>query len=175
MAAQAPDESGPSTGTDRSEASALLRIYRLIDATQVDTPFSGPGSDRGGRWTSEGTPGVYASLSASTALLEFLVHLDGEPPEPLFLASAWLPRTALFVPRDLPPDWDRRPYRTAVRAIGDDWSLSRRSLALQVPSAVCPADGNVIVNPEHPDFPRLVVAERAPIGVDGRLRPSRRG
>jgi RES domain-containing protein len=150
-----------------------LQIYRVIDCGQWEQPFSGPGSDRGGRWTSEGTPGVYASLTPSTALLELLAHLDDEPPDQLFVAAAWLPRSCLFVPSELPPDWDRRPYRKHVQQIGDDWSLSRRSLGLQVPSALCPLDGNVIINPLHTDFRLLVLGNKVPISLDERLRLQR--
>ena len=46
--------------TDTREAIDTLQIYRIISADQVDQPFSGAGSDIGGCWTSEGTPGVYA-------------------------------------------------------------------------------------------------------------------
>ena len=158
--------------SERSETHDLLKIYRLITADQLDSPFSGVGSDRGGRWTSEGSSGVYASLSPSTALVEFLVHLEGDPPDQLFLASAWLPGSCLFVPGELPEDWNQRPYRAHVRAIGDDWSRHRRSLGLRVPSAVCPPDENVIVNPDHDDFCRLVIAEKLPMPVDERLRPT---
>jgi len=52
----------------------------------------------------------------------------------------------------------------------DDWSVSCRSLALQVPSALCPLDGNVIINPEHGDFRRLVIGMQFPISLDERLR-----
>lgn len=102
-------------------------------------------------------------------MLEFLAHLDDDVPDRLFLASAWLSRTLLFVPRELPPDWNRRPYRPHVRRIGDDWSLSHRSLGLHVPSALCPPDGNVIINPLHVDFRRLVIGTRMPISLDERL------
>jgi RES domain-containing protein len=156
---------------DTNEARNLLKIYRVVDAGQLVTPFSGAGRDRGGRWTSEGTPGVYASLSPSTALLEFLAHLDADPPERTFLASAWVPRPCLFVPSALPPDWHQRPYRAHIRAIGDDWSRSLRSLALRVPSAVCPPDENVIINPSHSDFSRLVLADESPLSLDERLLP----
>ena len=156
--------------TDTRETIDTLQIYRITGADQVDQPFSGAGSDSGGRWTSEGTPGVYASLTPSTALLEFLAHLKQDAPDRLFLASAWLPRECLFVPTELPADWNQRPYRAHVRRIGDDWSVSRRSLALQVPSALCPLDGNVIINPAHGDFRRLVIGTQLPISLDERLR-----
>jgi RES domain-containing protein len=156
--------------TIRRESIDTLQIYRIISSDQVDRPFSGAGSDSGGRWTSEGTPGVYASLTPSTALLEFLAHLKQDVPDRLFLASGWLPRQCLFVPTELPADWNQRPYRAHVRRIGDDWSISRRSLALHVPSALCPLDGNVIINPEHGDFRRLVIGTQIPISLDDRLR-----
>ena len=47
----------PELSTDTREAIDTLQIYRIISADQVDQPFSGAGSDNGGRWTSEGTPG----------------------------------------------------------------------------------------------------------------------
>lgn len=61
-----------------------------------------------------------------------------------------------------------------MRRIGDDWSVSRRSLALQVPSALCPLDGNVIINPAHGDFRRLVIGTQLPISLDERLRAEMR-
>ena len=45
-----------------------VRVYRIIEPRQAAHPFSGPGSDAGGRWTSPRTQGVYASLSPSTAM-----------------------------------------------------------------------------------------------------------
>jgi RES domain-containing protein len=74
-----------------------------------------------------------------------------------------------LVPRELPPDWNQRPYRSHVRAIGDDWALARRSLALRVPSAICPPDENVIINPYHIDLGRLMIAARTPFSLDDRL------
>ena len=55
-----------------------------------------------------------------------------------------------------------------MRGIGDDWSVSRPPLALRVPSALCPLDGNVIINPEHGDFRRFVIGTRCPISLDER-------
>jgi RES domain-containing protein len=156
--------------TDTRETIDTLQIYRITGADQVDQPFSGAGSDSGGRWTSEGTPGIYASLTPSTALLEFLAHLKQNAPDRLFLASAWLPRECLFVPTELPADWNQRPYRAHVRRIGDDWSLSSRSLGLQVPSALCQPESNMIINPQHADFRQLVLGTRVPIALDDRLQ-----
>ncbi len=65
------------------------------------------------------------------------------------------------------PDW--RDGATS-RRIGRDWVASRRSVALQVPSYVAQPWGcNVILNPTHPDFDRVRVAEVVDIRWDSRL------
>jgi len=46
-----------------------------------------------------------------------------------------------------------------TRAFGDEWVLSRRSVALRVPSAVAPASYNYLLNPDHPDFESAVERE----------------
>lgn len=177
--------SDPPTATDPSAATsgtaqlplaqadavgARVRLYRIIESRQASEPFSGPGSDGGGRWTSPRTPGVYASLSPAAAMLEYLVHLEGATPSALLMATASVPRDCVLAQLELPGDWSARPYRATVRQVGDDWSRSRRSLALRVPSAVCPDACNVILNPEHPDFARLEIDQLSPVTLDARLR-----
>ena len=147
-----------------------VRIYRIIEPRQASEPFSGAGSDSGGRWTSHGTHGVYASLTPSTAMLEFLVHREGATPPSLLMASASLPRETVLAQLEIPDEWPERPYRRSGRQIGDEWSKAHRSLALRVPSAVCPDECNVIVNPRHPDFPKLELDQLKPITLDARLR-----
>ena len=147
-----------------------VRIYRIIEPRQASEPFSGPGSDGGGRWTSPRTPGVYASLTPATAMLEYLVHLEGATPASLLMATASLPRESILAQLELPDDWSQRPYRRSVRQIGDDWSKAQRSLALRVPSAVCQDECNVLVNPQHRDFVKLEIDQLKPITLDARLR-----
>lgn len=147
-----------------------LRVYRIIEPRQASHPFSGPGSDCGGRWTSPRTQGVYASLSPASAMLEYLVHLEGDVPRELLMASASVPIECVLAQVQPPSDWDERPYHDDVRHVGDEWSRSRRSLALRVPSAVVPEEHNVVLNPEHPDFAKLQLERLAPVKLDPRLR-----
>ena len=44
-----------------------IRLYRVIEPRHASQPFSGSGSDGGGRWTTPRTSAVYASLSPATA------------------------------------------------------------------------------------------------------------
>ena len=161
--AQVPASHAGMTGDD-------VRVYRVIEPRKASHPFSGPGSDGGGRWTSPRTQGVYASLSPATAMLEYLVHLEGETPRELLLAIASVPTDSVLAQLELPSDWKERPYRDSVRQIGDRWSKERKSLALRVPSAVCETECNMLINPEHPDFAKLRLDQLVPMKIDSRLR-----
>jgi len=125
----------------------------------------------GGRWNSPGRPVVYASESFALALLERLVYLPtGRIPANQVFA-------AIRIPTDLPaeaaavdavPGWDGGDHR-ASRAYGDAWHDERRTAVLYVPSVVTRLDRNVVINPEHPDFPGIEVDPPAPVAWDARL------
>lgn len=165
----APTERSVASAAREAEHASTVTVYRVVGEGQVEKPF-GSKTTSGGRWTSDGTPAVYASQSPATALLEFLAHCEGTPPDEAFLASVQVPKDRLVEATSYPPGWNERPYREDVRRVGDDWSTSHRSLALQVPSALCDDAHNVILNPEHVDAPLLQHVEVRPIRIDDRLR-----
>jgi RES domain-containing protein len=147
-----------------------LHVYRVIEPRKAAEPFSGSGADAGGRWTSPRTPGVYASLTPASAILEYLVHLEGDTPRELLMATASVPVECVLAQVELPSEWPERPYRDSVRQVGDEWSKTRRSLVLRVPSAVVAGEHNVVINPEHRDFVKLQLEQLTPIKLDSRLR-----
>ena len=50
------------------------------------------------------------------------------------------------------------------------WALSGASLGLWVPSFIEPAEHNLVLNPAHADYPRIVLTlERHPFRFDPRL------
>lgn len=178
-ASDPPSQSQPVTATPTQSQVPLhelgltgdqLHVYRVIEPRKASEPFSGSGADAGGRWTSPRTPGVYASLSPAAAMLEYLVHLEGETPDELLLARATLPMSSVLAQLDLPSDWKERPYRDTVRQIGDRWAKAQDSLALRVPSALCDGECNVVLNPQHPDFAKLRLDHLTPLKLDPRLR-----
>ena len=60
-----------------------------------------------------------------------------------------------------PADW--RSDESATQAIGMRWLRSKSSLGLWVPSFVEPAENNLLLNPAHPDYPRIaLVIEKNP-------------
>jgi RES domain-containing protein len=179
-ASDPPSQTSPITATPTQSQVPLghlggtvgdqIRVYRVIEPRHASQPFSGPGSDAGGRWTTPRTPGVYASLTPATAMLEYLVHLEGATPDHLLLATATVPIDSVLAQLEVPSEWRERPYRDSVRQVGDAWSKSKQSLALRVPSAVCEGECNVLLNPEHPDFAKLHLDQLAPMKLDSRLR-----
>ena len=67
-----------------------------------------------------------------------------------------------------PADW--RSDESATQAIGMRWLRSKSSLGLWVPSFVEPAENNLLLNPAHPDYPRIeLVVEKNPFVFDPRL------
>lgn len=157
-----------------ASTSELKRTWRLVKERHAENAFDGEGARLyGGRWNSPGQRVVYTSGSLALAALETLVHLDSAVALPRFLAfsvqlqaedisNARLPATYSF--NGTLPDLE------TTRAIGDAWLAEGRFLALSVPSAIVPQESNLLLNPLHPHFPRLLIAAPVAFAVDGRLR-----
>ena len=152
-----------------SEHPGTVTIYRVVDEARKDKPF-GANGNAAGRWTSEGTPAVYASLTPAGALLEYLAHCDGRPPQHAYLAKAHVPRDRIWVAHAYPSTWRDQPYRSEVQQVGDAWSRSHQSLAAQVPSALCDEACNIVITPEHVDAPLIQGLHVARMPIDARLR-----
>ena len=109
----------------------------------------------GARWTSRGTPAVYAASHLSLAALEYLVHIDAEDaPDDLVAVRIGVPDDVselACAPASLPTDWQQTPSPPRCQAIGDDWARREEELLLRVPSVLVPEESNVLVNPMHPD------------------------
>jgi len=55
----------------------------------------------------------------------------------------------------LPTNWDAGEPTNDTRDIGMEWAKSLVTVILAVPSVVIPRECGYIVNPRHPDFPRV--------------------
>jgi RES domain-containing protein len=73
--------------------------------------------------------------------------------------------------RALGSDWQRNPEMT--RPLGDLWLHSGRTALLQVPSAIVPATGNVLINPQHPESAQIRVVRIHEQPIDRRLHRNR--
>jgi RES domain-containing protein len=149
-----------------------MKVWRLFPAHFRQTAFTGIGGLYAARrWNHLGTPIVYCATSPALAALEFFVHLEpNDAPDDLLLAEASIPDDLIeqLDPQLLPPDW-RELNSLICRDLGSDWARRRRSLALLVPSAVVAGDSNLLVNPSHPGFNKVAVAEAIPFRFDSRM------
>ena len=155
-----------------------MQLYRLCKAEHAATAFSGEGAMLyPGRWHHAGTPIVYTAESRSLAVLEQLVHLGRYRLPPNLVCFTVKVPDDLEVPaiplRKLPDGWHRYPGPPELRDLGSGWVLAGTSACLAVPSAVVPAERNVLINPRHPDFKRLKIGRPEPFALDERLLATR--
>ena len=149
-----------------------MQVWRVFPQRFRETAFTGIGGLYvASRWNHQGTPMVYMATSRALAALEYFVNLDpDESPDELSMAQATVPDELVEALDEslLPSDW-RELDNLSCRDLGSAWAKSRRSLALLVPSAVIAGDTNVILNPAHPDFPKVTIAEPIPFHFDSRM------
>lgn len=148
-----------------------LRSYRIGDPNGAYPIFDATGSTIApGRWNTPGAPVIYSSEHYSTAVLEKLVHGSGRLPPNQHYVEITLPvglTYEVFSPPAL-PGWDSMPAAVSKK-FGEKWCLDRRSLVLLVPSVVARLDLNVLINPAHPEFPRISASLHQPVYWDRRL------
>ena len=128
----------------------------------------------GGRWNSPGKGVIYAAETYAGALLEVLVHANlGAVPKNHAVVDILIPDDlpmGLVAPTDL-PGWNSEDMMVS-RRFGDTWLEEMRSPVLIVPRLVLQArERNILINPMHPLFHRIVASEPEPVVWDPRLFP----
>ncbi len=170
----------PRKGSDLARSKAAARkqapaqtwqAWRIADG-RFD-PFSPVGASLvGGRWNSPGPGVIYASRSYAGAMLECLAHAGiGRVPRTHVAVEIAIAEAFVVERHDessLPAGWDHADLRVA-RAFGDAWIRELRTAVLVVPSVVARREGNVLINPQHPDFSGIIGGAPEPVVWDARL------
>jgi RES domain-containing protein len=151
-----------------------VQAWRLTTRRYADSAFSGIGNRKvGSRWVPEGLLAVYTSEYLSTAVLETLVHIDPSHFSDTFVCiQAEIPDHVTVDEvslADLPKDWQSRFEDSELQEVGADWIDRGSSVILRVPSAVVPQERNIIINPQHEDFAKIVLGPAHPYVFDTRL------
>jgi len=152
-----------------SRHSGPLRAFRIADMRHPI--FDGSGAMRyGARWNSRGRRIIYAAETYAGALLEILVHASGAVPPNLGFIEIEIPAGVSVeeISPDDVPRWDA-PSFEASRLAGDRWHDEGRTAVLLAPSVVTRVERNVLINQDHPDFPRIRATRPAPVRWDARL------
>jgi hypothetical protein len=147
--------------------SELTAIYRVKNGKTIATPPLW----RGFFWGSfrcRGIPNSPGSLRCACCL-QVVVDIDLLPRDYYQVGFELDDALLAAPPCDLPRGWDRQPpYHPEVQASGDTWVRSGSSLALRVPASVLPSRSNILINPAHPEMPRLREIERKVLPWPGR-------
>ncbi|MDF9796988.1 RES domain-containing protein [Catalinimonas alkaloidigena] len=149
-----------------------MYIYRLCKAQF--TALDGYGAFLyGGRWNLPGKAVVYTAENRALAALEFLVGVEhhrqlGE----LTMLTIEVPdnvKKETIGIKNLPDGWWEFPAPQSVARLGEAWLEKGKFCVLKVPSVHIPDEYNYLINPRHPDFGKISVAEQKPFGFDHRL------
>lgn len=140
-------------------------VYRICGAPYA--ALDGEGARLfGGRWNTPGNPAVYTSLHLSLAVLEYLVHVEIDN----------LPSNLIWLKIEIPEkaSIERFPGAAApnerdAALFGDEWLRAKRSLCLEVPSAILSVERNIILNPQHAEIAKVKTLENHPFKFDERL------
>ena len=135
----------------------VWRIARSAHAASVEDMLSGDGAARyGGRWNLKGVPAVYCSENSSLAALEVLVNLARPSTFPSYrVLDLDVPDETIIAAPSSSGD---------TRRVGAE--LLRTHLAIMAPSVVNPLERNVVINPAHPDFDKVLPGRIRPFAFD---------
>lgn len=178
-----PGSAQQEDGTAEDRVS-LWRIGTTAGKYRADDLSGGGAAAVGGRYNSPGTAVVYTSSCVALAVLETVVHFAARASEQAnrYLIELSVPRAVYDARQILTldqmqedyPFWDAVPFAEAAQGAGDYWVASGVSALLQVPSAIVACrevpDCNLMINPAHPDAPRIEVVRRERFVYDPRLK-----
>lgn len=153
----------------------MIRVFRICKTKHAANPYDGEGAFlNGGRWNSPGTRMIYTAGSLALAALEMLVNLeDDEMLLEYSFATAEIDSALIVTVKDfqpLPANWSDSPTPTEVQQIGDEWVRRQVSAVLEVPTSVVPLEKNYLLNPNHPNFKKIVLLKTEKFRFDERLR-----
>jgi RES domain-containing protein len=151
-----------------------MMLFRIASIKFIND-LSGMGARiNGGRWNHKGTGVIYASQSRALATLEYLVHatMPAIIPDDVSIIQFNIPDKIIPLQtkrNTLPNNWQNTLPSLKLKNIGTEWVLSKKSLLLQVPSAIIDKEFNMLINPEHPDMKYIKLSKPETFILDKRL------
>ena len=149
-----------------------MKLYRISSEDYIND-LSGLGAKLyGGRWNEKGTTLLYCSENISLAILEILVHFDGQTiPQNLALLELELNEDQIseYPLAKFKKIRKSKDAEYQFKKEGQLWLDSNKSLALKVPSIITDAECNILVNPLHQNFKRLKKKKKRKLDFDKRL------
>ncbi|TVQ47319.1 MAG: RES domain-containing protein [Saprospirales bacterium] len=150
-----------------------MEVYRLV-RKKYAFPLSGKGSAiKGGRWNSPGFELIYTAENRSLAMAEVAVHFSlGTIPSDYLMLTIFVPDEVAYskiFDSDLADGWKDFPHPTFTQRIGDKFIIEGANCLLFTPSAITQGDYNVLINPNHKDFSKVLVIKSEPFPINKRI------
>lgn len=149
-----------------------MRVYR-ITSKRYARDLSGYGAQlHGGRYNPIGVPALYTAEHISLAALEILVHVNSSFRSIEYvLLVLEIPDQSIqeYTVSQMPKDWTRPSAVNQPIDIGVQWLEKAESLSLKVPSVIVPREYNYVLNPRHPLYTKVRIAEEIDFHFDRRL------
>ena len=151
-----------------------MEIYRLAQKDYATLDGMG-GMFSSGRWHQRDVKVTYAASSRSLAVLERFIHCAPTTIPNMVMITIFVPDDIAYehlVSSQLPDNWDTitASDQDDTQALGMDFLTKNKHAYLKVPSAIVPHEYNYILNPNHPDSPRIIINEVHPYQFDARYQ-----
>ncbi|WP_165805987.1 RES family NAD+ phosphorylase [Marixanthomonas spongiae] len=151
-----------------------MKLYRIAKKKFI-TDVSGEGARLyGGRWNKTGDAMLYCSQHLSLCVLEILVHLDYQyfTDDHYFIETEIADKDIFFLKEieNVHINWRNNPPLSSTQDYGSNWLQNSGQLAMGVPSAVLPFEYNILLNPKHPDFPKIKFSKEKILDIDSRIQ-----
>lgn len=152
----------------------MIQAWRIVKAKHQKHALTDLGCQyASGRWNHLMVSIVYCSDSQALAALETFVHLQDDAKQIKYISIE------LQIPIELIQNvetittiakrWRAQPPNTDTKTIGSDWVESNSSAVLSVPSAIATAGRNILLNPQHVDFNKILLKKSERFSFDARL------
>ncbi len=150
-----------------------MDVFR-ISRTKYINDLSGEGAKLyGGRWNRPGLSILYTSEARSLAMLELMVHLNASSAFNLdysFISLRIPEETIVDLAKANYPDLRSNVNFEEFWKISESYFVNKKVLALRVPSIIIPQEYNVLLNPNHKEFGKVLVNRVDEVVLDRRLK-----
>jgi RES domain-containing protein len=145
-------------------------VYRVCSAAFASRQLAlnGEGAAlRGQRWNPRGQRAAYFASSRALCALEYLVHIGigDEVPELRMLRLELSDETALLHDfsngKGLPYAWKTANALTRCQQFGNKVLRQKDALGFKIPSALIPAEWNIVLNPDFAAFRASILSFRS--------------
>lgn len=147
-------------------------IVYHIGQTRFARQMTGEGARLfGGRWNVVGQPCIYTSEARSLCILEYAANISlDELVNDLSITAYQIPDGCWreFSTNQFPADWMELNAPSSTQLWGT--KQLKGNLALRLPSVIVPQEFNLLLNPQHPGFEKIVIKDVEPFTFDRRIK-----